>query len=67
VPTILVAFTIQPAQGAGQARRVIVNLPETPKPGETIELPDGHRVTIHEVQTSTRGDIDAEVTATRYS
>jgi len=51
----------------GDARRVIVSLPETHKPGEIIVLPDGHRVTVDHVQMSSRGDIDAEVRATRYS
>jgi len=62
-----VELIIQPAQGDGEARRIIVNLPDRPEPGEIIELPDGHKVTVDEVSPSRRGDLAAEVRATRYS
>jgi len=64
---ILVALIIRPAQGNGEERRIIVNLPERPQPGEIIELPDGHKVTVDEVNPITGDELAAEVRATRYS
>jgi len=61
------ALTVRPAQGDGESRFVLVNLPDQPHRGEIIELPDGQQVTVDAVEASRRADVDLEVLATRYS
>jgi hypothetical protein len=59
---LLIALVID---AGGETRKLHVHLPDRPRTGERIELPDGSRVVVRAVNFTTDGDnVDAVVKAT---
>ena len=49
--------------GGGETRKIQVNLPARPYPGEILELPDGTQIIAESIEHSLEAGIDAEVRA----